>query len=211
MVDRRSLAILGIVFALGFPALPISAVYDEFADVAHLVGYELIWWAATLLILIHVRFVEQQPLATIGVRRPSARDLAIATGAGVAILVVLAALYNAVLPSLQATEGAAIAQLMATPVWWRVISTVRAAVGEEVLFRGYALERLAAVTRRPGLAAAVSWAAFTVEHVGFWGWGHLLVAGIAGALLTGLYLWRRNLWVNILAHFIVDAAALLAG
>ena len=24
-----------------------------------------------------------------------------------------------------------------------------------------------------------------------------------------LYLWRRNLWVNILAHFIIDAASML--
>ena len=206
MHDRR--AVLGIVFALGFPALPISAVYDEFADVAHLVGYELIWWAAVALVLVHVRVVERQPLATIGIRRLGVRDLAIGIAAGVVILVAIGALY-AMVP--QNTERAAMAQLVATPRWWQLASVLRAAVGEEVLFRGYALERLAALTRRTRLAALISWAVFTVEHVGFWGWGHLLIAGVGGALLTGLYLWRRNLWVNIIAHAIVDGAALLAG
>jgi uncharacterized protein len=46
--------------------------------------------------------------------------------------------------------------------------------------------------------------------VGPWGWGHLLIAGFGGLTLTLLYVWRRNLWANIIAHFIADAA-LLAG
>jgi hypothetical protein len=37
-----------------------------------------------------------------------------------------------------------------------------------------------------------------------------IIAGSAGALPTLLYLWRRNIWVNMIAHFIVDAAAFLA-
>jgi membrane protease YdiL (CAAX protease family) len=44
--------------------------------------------------------------------------------------------------------------------------------------------------------------------VGPWGWGHLLIAGFGGLTLTLLYVWRRNLWANIIAHFIVDAAVL---
>jgi membrane protease YdiL (CAAX protease family) len=31
---------------------------------------------------------------------------------------------------------------------------------------------------------------------------------VGGLTLTLLYVWRRNLWVNIIAHFIVDAAVL---
>jgi membrane protease YdiL (CAAX protease family) len=59
-------------------------------------------------------------------------------------------------------------------------------------------------------AIVVSWAIFTVEHVGIWGWGHLLVAGFGGALLTALFIWRSNLWVSILAHAIIDGVAVLA-
>jgi membrane protease YdiL (CAAX protease family) len=51
---------------------------------------------------------------------------------------------------------------------------------------------------------------FAIDHIGFWGWHHIFIAGSAGAMLTILYLWRRNLWANMVAHFIVDAAAFLA-
>jgi membrane protease YdiL (CAAX protease family) len=50
---------------------------------------------------------------------------------------------------------------------------------------------------------------FTLEHVGSWGWSHVLLAGFGGIMLTILYCWRRKLWVNIIAHFIVDGVAVL--
>jgi hypothetical protein len=34
--------------------------------------------------------------------------------------------------------------------------------------------------------------------------------GVSKTVLTVPYLWRRNIWVNMLAHFVVDAAAFLA-
>jgi membrane protease YdiL (CAAX protease family) len=100
-------------------------------------------------------------------------------------------------------------RLLATPFWWRFISVIRAAVAEEILFRGYALERLQELTGSLHLAAGLSWMVFTLEHVGPWQRSHLLIAGFGGVVLTLLYLWRRNLWVNIIAHLIVDGAAVL--
>jgi uncharacterized protein len=79
----------------------------------------------------------------------------------------------------------------------------------EVLFRGYAVERLEELTGNLNLAAISSCAVFAFAHVGPWGWAHLLIAGFGGGVLTALYLWRRNLWVNIIAHFIVDGAVVL--
>jgi len=45
--------------------------------------------------------------------------------------------------------------------------------------------------------------------LGFWSWGHVLIAGFAGIILTLLYIWRRNLWVNMIAHFVPDAVGFL--
>ena len=89
----------------------------------------------------------------------------------------------------------------------------RAAVSEEILFRGYPIPRIEELTGRTSLstalAAAVSWIAFTIAHLGSWGWAQLIVAGYGGAILTALYVWRRDLWCNILAHFIADGAGFL--
>jgi uncharacterized protein len=42
---------------------------------------------------------------------------------------------------LHLSESQQMNQLVSTPFWWRAISVIRAAVGEEVLFRGYAISR----------------------------------------------------------------------
>ena len=192
---------VGVVLAVGCACLPFAEWEHEFD---HLVLYELTWWLLVAGVLAYVRFVERRPLASIGFTAPRARDVAIAVVAGIAILGVLAAIY-----ALGPDETGKLATLTATPPWWRLISVARAAVGEEVVFRGYAIERLSELTGRRWLAALASCAIFALAHVGTWGWSHLVIAGAGGAMLTALYLWRRNLWINIIAHAIVDGIALL--
>jgi membrane protease YdiL (CAAX protease family) len=206
---RTLLSLVGLLLTLGFPTLPISEWENEFANVRHLVGYEIIWWALVGLVLLYVRLVERRPLTSIGFRVPGIRGVLIAIPAGVVMLTGLAAIYYVLFPALHLSEGQQMNQLIATPFWWRFISVIRAAVGEEVLFRGYAIERLQELTGSRTVAAVLSCAVFSLAHVGPWGWSHLLIAGFGGVMLTALYLWRRNLWVNIVAHFIVDCVAVL--
>lgn len=35
-------------------------------------------------------------------------------------------------------------------------------------------------------------------------WSHELIVAAASVAFSLLYLWRRNLWFNIIAHFMVD-------
>ena len=77
------------------------------------------------------------------------------------------------------------------------------------LFRGYPMERIRELSGSRAVAAVVSWSAFTYAHLGSWGAAQLLVAGFGGAILTALYLWRRNLWANMIAHWITDGAGFL--
>jgi uncharacterized protein len=207
---KKIFALVGVLFALGFPAIPISRFFDEFANTRTLIGYELIWWAAVVALLAWVRFAGREPLSSIGFRRPGMKNIALGVATGIVSLAGLATILYVIFPALHINETQSIDQVMSMPLWWRWIIVIRAAVGEEVLFRGYAIERLQRLTGSARLAGIISCVIFTILHVGYWGWGHILIAGFAGALLTILYIWRRNLWANILAHFIVDGAAFLA-
>jgi membrane protease YdiL (CAAX protease family) len=207
---QKILALIGVLFALGFPSIPISRFFDEFANTRTLIGYELIWWAAVFALLTWVRFAEREPLSSIGFRRPRVKNVALGVATGIVSLAGLATILYVIFPALHINETQSIDQVMTMPLWWRWITVIRAAVGEEVLFRGFAIERLQRLTGSARLAGIISCVIFTILHVGYWGWGHILIAGFAGALLTILYIWRRNLWANILAHFIVDGAAFLA-
>jgi membrane protease YdiL (CAAX protease family) len=106
---------------------------------------------------------------------------------------------------------AAYAGLVQTPFWYRLLLVTRAAVGEELLFRGYPIPRLEELTRSRLFAALLSWAAFTYAHLSYWGGAQLLIAGWGGLLLTILFLWRRNIWVNMIVHWLTDGAGFLLG
>jgi membrane protease YdiL (CAAX protease family) len=72
---------------------------------------------------------------------------------------------------------------------------------EELLYRGYAIERLSMLTGTRWLAAAISIAAFGLAHIPAWGTGFALAADLPfGIVMTLFYLWRRDLLANILAH-----------
>ena len=203
----------GLLLALGVVSLPFSTWDHEFASVGHLIGNEAIWWAYIAAMLLYVRLIERRPLSSIGFCCPGAANTAIGVLAGMAVLAVLGAMYFLVLPALHLSDSVAATAnggaLMATPFWWRVVSTVRAAVSEEVLFRGYAMERIEEATGSRAIATVLSLAVFTLDHVTYWGWSHELIVAVGGLAFSLLYLWRRNLWVNIIAHFIVDAASVL--
>lgn len=200
---------VGVLCALGLFSLPFGSWIHASAGLRNLVLYETIIWIWVAAILLYVRRVEHRRLSSIGFRAVGLKDAAIAMVAGVLILAALAIVYYVVFPALHWSENGQVASVASLPYWLNFLIVVRAAISEEILFRGYPIERLQELTGSRAVAGVVSCAVFTLDHVGFWGWHHIFIAGLAGAALTVLYLWRRNIWVNMIAHFIVDAAAFL--
>src|ERR1700719_64083 len=94
-------------------------------------------------------------------------------------------------------------QLTQLPVWILTLSCVRGGVGEELFFRGYAIERLEALGLSRFWAAAIPVLIFSIGH---WtsGWPNIIVAFLIGSVLAAFYLWRRDLLANMIAHFLVD-------
>jgi membrane protease YdiL (CAAX protease family) len=100
------------------------------------------------------------------------------------------------------TEG--LAKLAAYPVWFLVLAILIGGAAEEFLYRGYAVERLAALTGSYWIAGLVSVLASGLAHVPMWGWWAALTTVVSGALGTAFYLWRRDLLANIVAHVTTD-------
>lgn len=202
--------VVGVLLALGFFSLPVGAWVHDDAGLANRLGFELIVWAWVAGILLYVVRVERRPLSSIGFRAVGWKDGIIAILAGILILAGLALMLLVVFPALRWSESSQVNSLSALPYWLNVLIVVRAAVSEEILFRGYPMERLEELTGSRAVAGVLTCTVFTLDHISFWGWHHIFIAGLAGAALTILYLWRRNIWVNMIAHFIVDASAFLA-
>ena len=94
-------------------------------------------------------------------------------------------------------------------IGWLVITWVAAAFGEELIFRGYLMNRFAAL----GGGSATAWAIAILGQAVLFGAGHLY-AGVGsaittsfGAIFTGIFFFvaGRNLWALIIAHGIWDS------
>lgn len=207
---RRIQICIGLLLTLGVGLLPLGTWGSRLRLLGPVASTETFWWAAVALVIVYVRFIERRPTSSVGFRRFGAASLVIGIAAGILLVLGIVAIYGFVFPPLhlQPNSGER-GKLLATPLWYRVALVTRAAVAEELLFRGYPMERLQELTHSRMIAAFVSWAAFTYAHLAGWGAAQLIVAGFGGVVLTALFFWRRNLWVNMIAHWIGDGAGFL--
>lgn len=80
------------------------------------------------------------------------------------------------------------------------------AIGEELLFRGIVQQNLEKGIKNPHLAIWATALIFSFIHFQFQGF---LPRVLLGGLLGYLFVWTRNLWIPIIAHFIYNAGQVL--
>ena len=78
---------------------------------------------------------------------------------------------------------------------------------EEVFYRGYLIERIKILTGQEWLAGVVSWLAFTLVHLRFFGLGPTIDVSVLAAALVLLYLREKSIWPCIVLHGINGAFA----
>jgi membrane protease YdiL (CAAX protease family) len=206
---RRIASLTGLVLALVLPAVlsaggPSEIPADTDAVTSILINEAAIW-SLTLAVLGIVLFWERRSLLSIGLGRPtwSAIRYGAAMTSGLMVLAMVAgALVQAAGLPVQ-DEGQA-ELVMALPIGLQIFVVLSAGFTEEVLFRGYAIERVTELTGSRWLGALIPIFVFGAVHAPFWGIGHALIAGMTGLWLTLIYRWRRDLWTNIAAHALLD-------
>ena len=105
--------------------------------------------------------------------------------------------------------GAGMDQVTRFPLWYRTVAVVGAGIGEEILFRGFSVTRLAMLTGRIWLAALVTLVGFYMLHVPVWGWGFALGGLVSGAAAMGFFIWRKDLLAMMVFHISTDAIGLV--
>jgi membrane protease YdiL (CAAX protease family) len=100
--------------------------------------------------------------------------------------------------------GRGLSTLEGLPLWYLLLAVLIGGTVEEMLYRGYAFERLLAVTGSIWLAAAIPLLLFALAHVPMWGWPAAGTMLVSGSILTAWYAWQRDLTANIVAHCLTD-------
>jgi CAAX protease family protein len=197
---------VGLAVALfGMPLVvgPIAAYLGPRTTMTTL-GRELAIFAMAALVAYIIRQRERLRWDSVGLARPAFANTALwvlitllGTVAAIAVSFGIIKLFG-----LRFGSGGS-GGLDALPTWVILLVVVRAGFVEEFFYRGYALERLEALTRNRVVAVVIPLALFAVFHYRQ-GAGGIVIALLTGAVLTAVYLKKRNLWIGIVAHFLVD-------
>jgi membrane protease YdiL (CAAX protease family) len=206
---RQSISVatgVGLAISLGWLFLFFGHGVESLSNLTQDTGVLVKEWAVTIVVVTIVLFWERKPLTSIGLRLPDRIDLAAMTGA-----FVVAIFASSIVASLteQGSSLPDLRTLLAVPWGMRLALTLTAGICEETLLRGYALERLIGIFKNRWLPGAIVIIAFGAGHVGRYGLTPaLLVPTVIGAVITVLYLWRRNLPICMLLHAAIDAVGL---
>jgi membrane protease YdiL (CAAX protease family) len=207
--QKHAWAALLIIIVLALPIVGWLCPGDTFT--AQVVR-EGIYWLCTFGLVGFVRAVERRPVSSIGLSRPTWKTGAFGIVGAAAMVGGMAVIYIVIFPALGFSSNEPMAtSIKSMPLWFRIFLILRAAVFEEIFYRGFMIERLTELTGLRWVATLASLTAFTLAHLNGWGAPHLMIAGFGGIILTALYLLRKDLPCNMLAHFLTDAVGFLVG
>jgi membrane protease YdiL (CAAX protease family) len=92
--------------------------------------------------------------------------------------------------------------------WYAPLALITASFCEEVIYRGYAMERLLSVTKRPWIAVLVSHVAFVLYHLKD-GPNSVAMLSLLALLFPLYYIRCRDLTVMIVGHGFIDLMAVI--
>lgn len=203
---------VGLVIALfGIPFIGLLSLPTRLADspsIQFLLN-DLIKWTVALAIVAIVIYGERASLGSIGLRRPSLSDLGIAFGLGVLALVAGILATGAAVALFNLSEPEMISTIGTISIVQRIMVILTAVITEEILWRGYPIERIATRTGSIALAAILTGAIFVAVHYPSWGIVGAIPQVVFTIALVGLYVWRRNLIACMVTHGVINTVMIL--
>lgn len=203
--------ILGLGIALIAPVFYVAFINPLFIKPAigeplsAMIGFAAFWGLAFVM-LSFTRNIENLPLSSIGWKPLTWKSGLMAIGLGVllSLLVpILTLLTNEIFPP---SNSGTVEEVTSTYPWWiLLLSVLTAGITEEILFRGYSLERLQEMTGSQWVSGSLSLVFFVAVHAVGWNMAHMIgVVLPLGIILTGLYFWQRNLLFVMIVHVVID-------
>ena len=212
---RRSVTALFVLLAIFGPALLVVLSTWLFGDTPALpltVAIQAVYCGLAAVLIWAALRAERAPITSLGVQPPTWRTFVLAA--------VLFTVSQFVLPMMTTplvqrlgTAGleAGLRHIASWPLWFRLIAAVSGGVIEETLYRGYATERLVTLTGSRWVGGALAALGFGLAHIPTWGSAFAVASDLPfGILMTVVYIWRRDLMANILAHSATLVVGLLA-
>ncbi|WMJ74594.1 CPBP family intramembrane glutamic endopeptidase [Cytophagaceae bacterium ABcell3] len=161
-------------------------------------------WIAVIALLVFILIIERKLLSSILLIKPNKKDILWAL-----IFWAVAMTWNVVANTIAPQPtNTGIETLSKLSLPWLFALVFTTAITEEILYRGYSIERIRELTGKLWLAVLFSFIIFLLPHISFFGYQWLFYQGIGTILIYILYIWRRNLYACMLLHFLLNVPVL---
>jgi membrane protease YdiL (CAAX protease family) len=214
----RPLVLGGIVLALAAPLITwflngyFAAWFDNNGRV--LAGLAAFWVIVVIVLLISRAEAKAERgrnlWESINLKPVKLRETLVVMIIGFIVLFIANLAYVVLARTIFPTEVKTSAALT-LPLPLVFLAWLSGTFGEEILYRGYALERLQRITVNWWLSGGLTWALFVGFHIPAYPMAHIVGFVAPSALaLTLVYMWKRNLTYTVIIHGILDLPILLA-
>lgn len=173
-------------------------------------------WFVVVLIWGLIIYGERNKLVSLNIKKPSWETLGIGLGlGGFSMLYIF--IHRFVLNKLgtvtnfeQQLENPALSEVGPEFIFvYGIFSLLTAGIAEEIIYRGYATERILKIQKSYWVAFLLPLIAFVLMHYRK-GLDHLLIVLVVGCFMQFYYLKFRNLTINIIGHLFIDLMAYAA-
>jgi membrane protease YdiL (CAAX protease family) len=200
--------LVGLVLALcGVHAVGrvVDPILSDGSDRAELLSSDLTKLLVSAMLVGFVLLVESRPLGSVGVVIPEFPRFFLLVVGGLSLMLLTSIVTEPVFDELGigGVEGG-LSKLLGLPRLHRLRVAVVAGVTEELLYRGYLIERLLELTDSVLVAGAVSIGLFGLVHYGFWDRDAAIRITVQGIPLVVLYVWTRSLPLLVVVHALHD-------
>ena len=204
--------VIGLVIALFgiqlFGLLEVPARLAGTPAAEMLLGSASNWLVVAVLLLL-VRFWERLPLASLGLRRPSVRQALAAAGVGLGAVVAGLLVTGAAVSLFGLEQPVMVSRISQVPFAGQLFIVLTAVITEEILWRGYAIERLTELSGRLWIGAVASGVVFLAVHFRAWGLAGAIPQAVFTVALVALYARTRNTVSAMIAQLVINAVMVL--
>jgi len=162
-------------------------------------------WVLVIALIALVIYWEGRPLASMGLRAPTVREtgVGLAAGLGAVVLGLIATGIAVVTLGIEQPETLSVIASLPFSVKLALVGT--AVITEEILWRGYPIERIGELTGHLWIGAAVSVIVFVGVHYPAWGLVGAIPQTVFALILVGVYVWGRNVVTCMVTHGVINA------
>ena len=166
-------------------------------------------WIVVIFLLLIIFFWEKKSLNSIGIKKITKMDVIWGF-----VVLIIQVLSNVVIERLVillhlVSQSSETVHVLMLPYSLKIFLVLTAGITEEIIFRGYLIERINLLSGRLVFSAIISYFVFVIFHIPFWGFGGAIQMAVWTIPITILYVRRRNLTTCIFVHLLYDGAILV--